>query len=188
MMDNTTNISRFFDHIIGDDLICPSHISLYTALLQFWSLNQFQSPFRICRIDLMKLSKIRSIATYHKCMKELHVAGLIIYSPSYDSYKGSVVEINDLKKIETSTLIFCQDHKTSPHSSFSIPTVNEVRLYFSERGLAPVEADQFHSVYQSNDWELASKKPMKSWQAAARNWISERKKQMQKNTDLIYVL
>jgi hypothetical protein len=48
----------------------------------------------------MKLGKIKSFGTYHRCIKELHLAGFIVYSPSYDAYKGSLVEIIDFDNPE----------------------------------------------------------------------------------------
>lgn len=50
----------------------------------------------------MGLGKIRSLGTYHRCIKELHLAGFILYSPSYDPYTGSLVEIIDFDEFETS--------------------------------------------------------------------------------------
>jgi len=39
----------------------------------------------------MKLSRIKSTATYHKVLRELQAFGYIEYVPSYDPYKGSQV-------------------------------------------------------------------------------------------------
>jgi len=41
----------------------------------------------------MQLSHIRSIATYHKVIKELHAFGYIIYKPSYHPKKGSEISL-----------------------------------------------------------------------------------------------
>ena len=51
----------------------------------------------------MRISKISSRATYHKCLKNLHSLGYINYEPSYNPFKGSHVYLfnfsNDLKPI-----------------------------------------------------------------------------------------
>lgn len=51
----------------------------------------------------MRISKISSRATYHKCLKNLHSQGYINYEPSYNPFKGSHVYLfsfsNDLKPI-----------------------------------------------------------------------------------------
>jgi hypothetical protein len=41
----------------------------------------------------MRISKISSKATYHKCLKNLHALGYIKYEPSYNPYKGSMVSL-----------------------------------------------------------------------------------------------
>lgn len=166
-------IIPFFERLIEDDRLYPSHISMYVSLFQLWSLNHFQNPFRISRVEVMKLSKIRSFATYHKCVKELSDAGFIAYSPSYDSYKGSVMEIIDQEKVKQNKSNLPQDRKlqAQEEASFSEPMVCEVELYFAERNLLSAEAHKFYRSYQSQHWKLSNEKPMKCWQAAARNWI-----------------
>lgn len=74
-----------------DDRLNPAHISLYLALFQFWNLSRFRNPVSICRADAMRLSKIGSRATYHKCIKDLHNWGYLEYMPSHNPYKGSRV-------------------------------------------------------------------------------------------------
>lgn len=177
-MKNNKNIIVFFERVIEDDRLYPSHISMYVSLFQFWSLNRFQNSFRISREDVMKLSKIRSIATYHKCIRELCRAGFIRYSPSYNSYKGSLIEIVDFDIEKVSEKIISQNQKflLQDEIRFLVPVFNEVELYFSERDLPSAEADRFFSYYRSKNWKLSNEKPMKCWQAAARNWISELKK------------
>ncbi len=177
-MTQTKNFSSFFERVIEDDRLYPSHISMYVSLLQFWSMNRFQNPFRICREEVMNLSKIKSLATYHKCIRELHGAGFIIYSPSYNPYKGSLIEIIDFESEEKGKNKLFQNQKLLPKETmcFSVPMIDEVELYFTERDLLPVEAEQFYSLYQSKNWKLGNNKPMKCWQSAARNWISKVKK------------
>ena len=94
-MNQTKNIIDFFERIIKDDRLLPSHISMYVSLFQLWSVNSFRNPFRINREDVMKVSKIKSLATYHKCIRELHQSGFIVYSPSYNAYRGSLIEMTD---------------------------------------------------------------------------------------------
>lgn len=95
-MKQSKNIIIFFEKVIADERLHPSHISVYVSLFQIWSSNRFVNPFRISREDVMKLGKIRSIVTYHKCIRELCDSGFIAYLPSYNPYKGSLVEIIDV--------------------------------------------------------------------------------------------
>ncbi|QOW09909.1 hypothetical protein Q73A0000_05810 [Kaistella flava (ex Peng et al. 2021)] len=174
-MKQSKNIISFFERVIEDDRLNPSHISMYVSLFQLWSLNRFQNPFRICREEVMKLGKIKSIATYHKCIRELYEAEFIIYLPSYDSYKGSLIEIIDFEseQADRNRLLINRKLLSKVEISFSVPMRYEVELYFNERDLPSTTADQFYSSYQSTNWKLSNNKPMKYWQAAARNWISK---------------
>ena len=90
-MNYILHLSGFYDRILQDSRITPTHISLYMALFQFWNDQHFRKSFMINRSEVMDVSKIRSVATYHKCMKELNQFGYIIYEPSYNPFAGSSV-------------------------------------------------------------------------------------------------
>ena len=51
---------------------------------------------------------------------------------------------------------------------FSIPTVEEVRAYCSERRNG-IDAEQFFDFYTAKGWKIG-KEPMKDWKAAIRTW------------------
>ncbi|GGB23744.1 hypothetical protein [Mucilaginibacter rubeus] len=74
-----------------DDRLLPTHLSLFTGLFVCWQRNGFTSPFSVTRKTLMAFSKVASIATYHKCIKELDEYGYIRYEPSYHPKLGSQV-------------------------------------------------------------------------------------------------
>jgi hypothetical protein len=63
------------------------------ALFERWNQNDFQNPVVIKRKQVMEASKISGLATYHRCIKELHEYGYIDYLPSYNSVIGSQVVI-----------------------------------------------------------------------------------------------
>jgi hypothetical protein len=99
------HLTGFFDRIIQDENLNPTHISLYITLFQYWNINHFQNPISITREEVMRSSKICSTATYHKCIKELNEKGYIKYEPSFNPFKGSMVILfnfsedqNQLKK------------------------------------------------------------------------------------------
>ena len=52
----------------------------------------------------MRVSKICSNATYHKCIKELNDYGYLEYIPSFNPYKGSLVSLFNLGTIEEDLL------------------------------------------------------------------------------------
>ncbi len=76
------------------------------AIFQFWNCNRFKNPISINRDEVMRISKISSKATYHKCLKNLHSLGYINYEPSYNPFKGSHVILfnfsEDLKPLPKS--------------------------------------------------------------------------------------
>jgi hypothetical protein len=90
-MNYIKHLTGFFDRIVKDRQLNPTHISLYIALFQYWNVNRFQNPISITRDEIMRISKICSKATYHKCMRELNDKGYIKYEPSYNPFKGSMV-------------------------------------------------------------------------------------------------
>lgn len=176
-MKQSNKIIDFFGNVTKDHRMVPSHISLYVSLFQLWSRNQYQTPFRVSRKEVMKLGKIKSFATYHKCIKELHHAGFIIYSPSYHPYEGSSVEIIDFESEGFKKNTVVKNQKVSQHEEicFSVPLLYDVELYFNELDFQSEEAHQFYSLYESKDWKLCNDQPMKCWKSAARNWISKMK-------------
>ncbi|OOG75467.1 transcriptional regulator [Flavobacterium sp. A45] len=90
-MNYIKHLTGFFDRIIQDTNLNPTHISLYIALFQFWNVNRFKNPISITREEVMHISKICSKATYHKCMRELNEKKYIKYMPSFNPFKGSMV-------------------------------------------------------------------------------------------------
>ena len=83
--------SKLFRSMGKDERLMATHISLFTALFVQCQRNGFISPFPVTRKELMGYSRIASIATYHKCIRELDEYGYIRYQPSYDPVKGSLV-------------------------------------------------------------------------------------------------
>lgn len=102
-MNYIKHLTGFFEKVAIDKTLNPTHVSLYIALFQFWNCNRFKNPISINRDEVMRISKISSKATYHKCLKNLHSLGYIIYEPSYNPFKGSHVNLinfsDDLKPL-----------------------------------------------------------------------------------------
>jgi hypothetical protein len=105
-MNYIKHLTGFFEKVAIDKTLNPTHVSLYLALFQFWNCNRFKNPISISRDEVMRISKISSKATYHKCLKNLHSLGYINYEPSYNPFKGSHVYLfnfsDDLKPIPKS--------------------------------------------------------------------------------------
>jgi hypothetical protein len=89
--DDLAGYGRLLRRMSKDERLNATHISLFSGLFVHWQRSGFVSPFQVTRKALMAFSKIASIATYHKCMKELDEYGYIRYQPSYHPRLGSQV-------------------------------------------------------------------------------------------------
>jgi hypothetical protein len=103
-------ITAFFKKAADDQRITPSHFCLYLSIFRVWNTNRFENPIQVSRSELMKFNKIKSKATYHKCMKELQEYGYLKYCPSYHPNKGSEINLfgfctGEAELIHTSTNI-----------------------------------------------------------------------------------
>ncbi len=92
VMEQLKPLSDFFSAIANDPRIGVSHISLYCALLQSCSEPGHSLVISITKNELMKVAKISGLATYHKCIRDLHSYGYIRYQPCYNHRKKSRVE------------------------------------------------------------------------------------------------
>lgn len=88
-------LTNFYDHILNDVRINARHISLYMALFECWNQNRFKNPIHITRDKIMPPAKINGIATYHRCIKDLHQLGYISYHPSFHPGIPSEVYFNE---------------------------------------------------------------------------------------------
>ncbi|MCA1967243.1 MAG: transcriptional regulator [Flavobacterium sp.] len=128
-MNYIKHLTGFFEKVAIDRTLNPTHVSLYIALFQFWNCNRFKNPISINRDEVMRISKISSKATYHKCLKNLHSLGYINYQPSYNPFKGSHVilfnfseDLKPLSKSERRTkneLLFEQVNEQALNKSYT---------------------------------------------------------------------
>jgi hypothetical protein len=87
----TAAYSKWVRRMGKDPRLYATHISLFTAMFVCWQRSGFSNPFPVNRKELMSFSRIASVATYHKCIKELDAYGYIRYQPSYHPKLGSLV-------------------------------------------------------------------------------------------------
>ncbi|MEO6523850.1 MAG: hypothetical protein ABIN91_19355 [Mucilaginibacter sp.] len=86
-------LSHYFERAALDERLFPSHISLFMALFYFSGTDIPGDIFQVSRAKLMRFSRIRSVATYHKNVKELTAYGYIEYTPSWHPHRGSSVRL-----------------------------------------------------------------------------------------------
>ena len=87
------HLNAVFLQFSKDSNLNPTHISLYMGLFQIWNTNRFVNVFFINREEVMRISKIGSKSTYHRCIKELSHWGYILYTPSHNPFKGSQIKM-----------------------------------------------------------------------------------------------
>jgi hypothetical protein len=85
-------LNRFLVSVAGNPKILVSHISLFSAIL--CCKESDACLFNVNRRKLMDLGKIRSTATYHKCLSDLVEIGSLEYKPSYNPQTGSQMKIH----------------------------------------------------------------------------------------------
>ena len=64
----------------------------------------------------------------------------------------------------------CEKKNTNEVKRFKVPTLEQAKAYFAEKGYTELEAERFVDHFTANGWKVG-KSPMKDWKAAARNWM-----------------
>ena len=181
-MNYIKHLTGFFERVVKDKTLNPTHISLYVALFQFWNFNRFKNPISISRDEVMRISKISSKATYHKCLKNLHSLGYIDYQPSFNPFKGSQVFMlnfsEDLKPVSKQT-------KTKNEPFFEPPDEQALNKFCtgdetgSEQALVP-SINYINNTNGLNDLNLGEQ----TQKVIAKNEaISQKENQNLKNVD-----
>lgn len=92
-MEKVEQLSFFISRVASDVRLRPTHTSLLLAICHVWGASQYADTFHISRRRLMNAAHIRSIATYHKVIRDLQMFGYLDYWPSYHPVKGSRVRL-----------------------------------------------------------------------------------------------
>lgn len=189
-MNYIKHLNAVFQRFSMDSRLNPTHISLYMALFQYWNINRFPDEFYINREDIMKMSKIGSKATYHRCLKSLHSWKYIRYLPSHNPYKGSKVrmpklgtsnETSDVKTTETtSEQLEGQALVSNTNINKHIKNTNKAKLpkdknevldFFKKQKWPSLEGEKFFNHYNGIGWKVGGKIEITDWHSTAENWI-----------------
>ncbi|MFD0765398.1 hypothetical protein ACFQZI_11090 [Mucilaginibacter lutimaris] len=90
-MDHASPLSVFFDAVRKDPRICVTHIGLFATLVAYWQANGYPSPIYAYAREIMPMAKILANTTYHRCIRDLHDFGYILYEPSYKRNERSKI-------------------------------------------------------------------------------------------------
>jgi hypothetical protein len=108
-------LQGYIEKITLNKRLKPVHLSLLVALCHRWINNDFTKCYRISRSSIMKLSRIRSKATYHKTIKELQHFGHLKYTPSYHPRYASCIEMLEMGTSKCDETSFSQRAAVSEH-------------------------------------------------------------------------
>ena len=186
------HLNAVFLHFSKDSRLNPTHISLYVGLFQLWNNYHFPVEFYINREEAMKLSKIGSKTTYHRCIKELHHWKYLLYEPSHNPFKGSRIKMFNFGTSDGQAL-YPNDTNIGTSNGQAVVSINkhiqtgrnkandtkldqpknenEVIDFFEKENWPGVEAKKFYNHYQGIGWKVGGKTKIVNWQATARSWM-----------------
>jgi hypothetical protein len=153
-MNYIKHLTGFFNCISSEEILYPTHISLYLALFQSWNVNRFKNPITISREEMMKASRIASKATYHKCIKELELLGFIEYKPSYNPYLGTEIvmyNLSDGNIQKGSSLIERTSLLINPPNRQAREQVNEPHIYNNKQTFKNNKNISIESNFESSN-------------------------------------
>ena len=93
MRQGTKYLNSLYEAVLNDQRLQIRHTSLLMALILTCLHAGGDNPFIVTRARLMKLCKIQSKTTYHKCISELVEFGYIEYNPTYNSFRGTMIDL-----------------------------------------------------------------------------------------------
>lgn len=140
----------------------------------------------------MKMSKIGSMATYHRCVKQLHKWNYIIYIPTHNPFKSSQIKFfifgttsetssgksrgktceNTKEQVVEGALVSKEKQLKQIENDLKRPKEKqEVLDFFNAREWPALEAEKFYNHYEAVGWKLGGKVGIENWKAVAQNWI-----------------
>lgn len=91
-----------------------------------------------------------------------------IFNIETKSPNGDISKENQEPFQDDSFLTSPEPEKPKQKKAFVVPSLNEVRIYFQNKGYKS-SPDMFYDHFESNGW-MVGKNKMKNWQSAANNW------------------
>lgn len=92
-MVDLEKLIAYIEYCEKDDRLKMTHVSFIMALIFCWIKSGQQNSFKITRRLIMNIARIRSTATYHRCVEDLSEFGYFEYEPSFNPQKATTVTI-----------------------------------------------------------------------------------------------
>lgn len=90
------HLADFFETVSVDPRIGANHIVVYLALVNIWQCQDCPSQIHVATYEMLQLTRIRSIDTYLKHVKELSVFGYIRYQPALNEHVKAEIQFRKL--------------------------------------------------------------------------------------------
>lgn len=179
---NYVSLQRYaFNKIAQDNNITSREVALYYALIGYWNKYYFPEVLSICREELLNYSKIGSVNTYLKAMRNLQKYGFIKYLPSKNANIGSKVKFGIDKTIVCQNLTNDRDtvdkqlipliNNSKQEQIVQIPEKKEVIDFFVSKNSNQQLATQFYNHNKSIGWKYNGSVII-NWKNFADNYIS----------------
>ncbi len=186
-MNYVIHMNKTLELYFIDERMTPGHIVLYLTLFHLWNKKRFINPLSISRRELMEISRIRSIASYNKYMKQLSEWDYIKYKPNKNPITASKVYMSNFNT--SNPLLTCSEFEhdlehdlehplyinnkniKTKRESGKTPTQDQVIDYFISKKSNELEAKKFFTYYEANGWLLGGKSPIKNWEASIESWL-----------------
>ncbi|MBF4983035.1 hypothetical protein FNJ87_01340 [Nonlabens mediterrranea] len=173
-----------FNKIAQCKHIGSKEVALYYSLLGYWNKFWFPELLSIRREDLLNYSKIGSVNTYLKAMRNLDKHGFIKYLPSKNANVGSKVKFCVDKSIVCQNLIndgYTDDKRLIPLLNNSkleqinqTPEKKEVLEYFISNSSTKELAERFFNHNESLGWK-SNGQLIVNWKPFANNYMKNDK-------------
>ncbi|NQY31112.1 MAG: hypothetical protein HRT69_16805 [Flavobacteriaceae bacterium] len=184
-MNYIKHLKEVFIQFSKDNRLNPTHISLYIALFQIWNKNRFPVEFYVIRDEVMSFSKIGSKTTYHRCIRDLSNWCYLLYSPSYNPYKGSKIKmhkfgtssgqvVDSYRPIYGQALVSNININKQKENIYKLDQPkNEIEVidFFKKENWPIIEAKKFYNHYLGIGWRVGGKTKIVNWHATANNWM-----------------
>jgi len=158
-MNYIKQLSTVIEKFSEDDRLNTAHVSLYLALFQLWNLNRFKNPISINRAEVMKISKIGSKGTYHRCLNDLNNWSYLKYEPSHNPLKGSIVYMFNFEtSIEQASVQVQGQLDVQVQGQVSEPSINNNKLNKQKKTISNTNSIELDNTQNENDENFVFKK------------------------------
>ncbi len=142
-MNYIRHLTGVFYRFNEDSRLNPSHVSIYYALFHYWNVFRFCKQFYIQRQEIMEASKVGSLSTYHKCIRELSDWNYILYMPSKNPLKGSQVKM--------SIFWTSEEQAEDEHSICSVNDLDKFETFLEQVAEESGKSSEIAPVYELNN-------------------------------------